>query len=113
MPGFMQHTDRKKKILFLGDMLELGSNSIKLHQGLIRVIEESQIDEVYTIGSKMKYLHNKFDKKNLFAKHFTNRNVLMDFIKKLNFDDSVILVKGSRGMRMEEFVSEIKNKSMS
>jgi UDP-N-acetylmuramyl pentapeptide synthase len=31
----------------------------------------------------------------------------------MNLNDSVILVKGSRGMRMEEFVSEIKNKSMS
>ena len=103
----------KRKILFLGDMLELGENSIKLHQGLISVIEESQIDEIYTIGSKMKYLYKRFDKENLFAKHFTNRNVLMDHIKNLNFDDSVILVKGSRGMTMEEFVSVIKNKSMS
>ena len=103
----------KKKILFLGDMLELGSNSIKLHQGLKSVIEESNIDEIYTIGSKMKYLHNNFDQTKLVAKHFNNRNSLLIHIRNLSFDDSVILVKGSRGMRMEEFVSEIKNKSVS
>ena len=102
----------RRKILLLGDMLELGDNSVKLHLGLKDIIVKSKIDEVYTIGSKMNYLHKRFDQKNLFAKHFTNRSVLMDYIKNLNFDDAVILVKGSRGMRMEEFISEIKNKSM-
>ena len=102
----------RRKILLLGDMLELGDNSVKLHLGLKDIIVKSKIDEVYTIGSKMNYLHKRFDQENLFAKHFTNRSVLMDYIKNLNFDDAVILVKGSRGMRMEEFISEIKNKSM-
>jgi UDP-N-acetylmuramyl pentapeptide synthase len=38
--------------------------------------------------------------------------MLSSFIKKLDLDDSVILVKGSRGMKMEEFLSEIKIKSL-
>ncbi len=42
-------------------MLELGDKSIKLHQGLKDVILKSRIDEVYTIGSKMKYLYKKFE----------------------------------------------------
>jgi len=100
----------KRKILCLGDMLELGENSIKLHQGLKDVIVRSKIDEVYTIGSKMHYLHKVIDQKYLIAKHFTERNLLVNYLKDKNLNDSVILVKGSRGMRMEEFVSVIKNK---
>ena len=103
----------ERKILFLGDMLELGENSKKLHQGLKDVIVKSGINEVYTIGPKMKFLQEKLNRTNLIAEHFTKRNLLMKFIKNLGFDESVILVKGSRGMKMEEFVSEIKNKSMS
>ena len=103
----------KRKILFLGDMLELGIHSLKLHQGLKDVILKSGIDEVYTIGSKMKYLNKKLIKTSLITEHFTDRNELIARIKKLNFNDAVILVKGSRGMRMEEFVSKIKNNSMS
>lgn len=103
----------KKKILFLGDMLELGDSSIKLHKGLKDAIINSRIDEVYTIGSNMNYLYKEFDKRNLFAKHFNKIDALKSHIKNLNFDNSVILVKGSRGMKMEEFVSEIKNNSTS
>jgi len=103
----------RRKILLLGDMLELGDKSIELHQGLNRVIEKSEVNEVYTIGSKMKYLHEKLNRTKLMPKHFTKRDILKSYIKNLNLVDSVILVKGSRGMRMEEFVSVIKNKSMS
>ena len=101
-----------RKILFLGDMLELGEKSIKLHQSLKNVIVKNRVDEVYSIGSKMKYLHKKICGEKIIAKHFSKRNLLLSFIKKLNLEDSVILVKGSRGTRMEEFLSEIKTKSL-
>ena len=102
----------KRKVLFLGDMLELGDKSIKFHQSLKPVVTKSRIDEVYTIGPKMKYLNEKLNNYKIIAKHFTKRNMLSSFIKKLDLDDSVILVKGSRGMKMEEFLSEIKTKSL-
>jgi len=100
----------KRKIIFLGDMLELGSNSIKFHQRLTNVITKSAIDEVYTIGPKMKYLHKNLTQKKIIAKHFTQRDALLNHIRKMNFNNSVILVKGSRGLKMEEIVSEIQNK---
>jgi UDP-N-acetylmuramoyl-tripeptide--D-alanyl-D-alanine ligase len=102
----------KRKILFLGDMLELGEMSIRFHKSLKSVIVNTGVDEVYTIGSKMKYLNQLLKDDKIIAKHFTKRNRFLDFIKKLNLDDSVILVKGSRGMKMEEFLSEIKTKSL-
>ena len=102
----------KRKILFLGDMLELGENSKKLHQGLNDAIVKSGINGVYTIGPRMKYLQNKLVTTKLNTKHFTKRNSLLEHIRNMNFDDSVILVKGSRGLHMEEFVSEIQNKNL-
>ena len=101
-----------RKIIFLGDMLELGSRTIKLHERLIDVIIRSRIDEVYTTGPMMKYLSKKIKSTNLTSRHFMQRSHLKNFINGLNIDDSVILVKGSRGMKMEEFVSAIKRKVM-
>ena len=101
-----------RRIIFLGDMLELGTKSKNLHQGLKNVIEKSGIDEVYTIGPKMKYLHKSLVDTKVVSKHFTNREPLFYQIRKMILNDSVILVKGSRGLKMEEFVTEIKNKTL-
>ena len=61
----------------------------------------------------MKYLHkNLVTEKIMIAKHFTQRNSLLNHIRKMNFNNSVILVKGSRGLKMEEFVSKIQNKNL-
>lgn len=102
----------RRKILILGDMLELGNSSIKLHERLSSTIKQSEINEVYTIGSKMKSLHKRLQGTEIITKHFVNKKSLMDHLSKINFSDSVVLVKGSRGMQMEDFVSAIKKKIM-
>lgn len=102
----------RRKIIFLGDMLELGNNSIKLHEGLKETIIKSGIDEVYTIGPMMKYLNKILIQAQIIAEHFSNRKALVNHIESLTFDNSVTLVKGSRGMRMEEFLLRIKNKAV-
>lgn len=102
----------KRKILILGDMLELGSRAIKLHESLKDIIIKSGIDEVYTIGTMMKYLNKKLAQTKLNTKHFTSTKQLEYFINEMSIENSVILVKGSRGMRMEGFVSVLKSKIM-
>lgn len=102
----------KRKILISGDMLELGRKTRKLHEGLKEVIAKSRIDEVYTLGPMMKFLNKKLKPRKIISRHFAHRNQLKNFISDMKIDDSVILVKGSRGMKMEEFVSAIKRKAM-
>jgi UDP-N-acetylmuramoyl-tripeptide--D-alanyl-D-alanine ligase len=93
--------------------MELGKNSIKFHKDLKDVIKKSGIDEVYTIGSKMKYLHKNLVNTKLVVKHYTSRKSFVTHLVKMSFSNSVVLVKGSRGLKMEEFVTEIKNKTLS
>jgi UDP-N-acetylmuramoyl-tripeptide--D-alanyl-D-alanine ligase len=95
------------KVLVLGDMFELGRSKIKLHQSLAPVIVNNSIDEVYSIGNAMKSLTEKLNSKNLIAKNFRTRKLLSDFLTGYDFTKKVILVKGSRVMRMEEFVENI------
>jgi UDP-N-acetylmuramoyl-tripeptide--D-alanyl-D-alanine ligase len=99
-----------KKIIILGDMFELGSKEKKLHEELSSSIVKNKIDVVILIGKRMKFLSSKLDHKKISNKYFTSRKRLNEFLKGLDFSSSVILVKGSRGMKMEEFINTITEK---
>ncbi len=101
----------KNKIAILGDMLELGESAAKLHKNLAISIKENKIGNVYTIGPFMKNLTESLKNQKIKIKHFRNRNSLKEFLLLMNFTDSIILVKGSRGMKMEEFVQTIEAKA--
>ena len=93
----------KYKLVVLGDMLELGIDSIKLHNNLAPILKKAKVNEVLTIGSKTKYLNNALKNSKIVNKHFSKRDALQDYLYKKDFSNSVILIKGSRGMKMEQF----------
>ncbi len=97
----------KNKVLILGDMFELGRQEKKLHEALLSPIKKNKSTNVLTIGKRMKYLSDKLNNTKISNKHFSSRKRLKDYIQKFDFSNSVVLVKGSRGMKMEEFVNAI------
>ena len=99
----------KRKIVILGDMLELGEHSIQLHQELANEIKKYKITEVYTIGTLMQYLDEELKRTSIVHKHFKSRSRLTEYINENDFSDCAILVKGSRGMMMEEFSTILEN----
>jgi UDP-N-acetylmuramoyl-tripeptide--D-alanyl-D-alanine ligase len=103
-------SDRGRKILILGDMFELGENAIALHEGISKSINKKNIDAVYTIGKNMKNLNARLDVKKITNRHFRTRKSLGAFLKTMQLNDSAVLVKGSRGMKMEEFVKILAGK---
>jgi UDP-N-acetylmuramoyl-tripeptide--D-alanyl-D-alanine ligase len=103
-------TSFKSRIAVLGDMLELGQDEIELHKNLEATIKKNKIDSVFTIGNRMKNLSELLKNTGIEAKHFNIREALSSFLDKRDFRDSVILVKGSRGMKMEEFVQVIESR---
>jgi UDP-N-acetylmuramoyl-tripeptide--D-alanyl-D-alanine ligase len=100
----------KIRAAVLGDMLELGENEIELHLILESVIKKNKIDSVFTIGSRMKHLNELLKNTGIEAKHFNIREALSSYLDKKDFSNSVVLVKGSRGMKMEEFVQVIESR---
>jgi UDP-N-acetylmuramoyl-tripeptide--D-alanyl-D-alanine ligase len=94
----------KRKIAVLGDMFELGKEEINLHKKLADYILKNKITELYTIGKRMKYLSGKVNNSKIVKKHFRTRANLKSFLENLDLSNSIILFKGSRGMKMEEFV---------
>ncbi len=100
----------KRKIAILGDMFELGENAPQMHRKLVSTIKSNKFDAVYLVGPLMKNLHEELLKTNIESKYFNSRKRLNTFLTSRNLSDSVILVKGSRGMKMEEFIKTIEEK---
>ncbi|MEK9199857.1 UDP-N-acetylmuramoyl-tripeptide--D-alanyl-D-alanine ligase [Ureibacillus sp. 179-F W5.1 NHS] len=102
---FVQTTSiREDKWLVLGDMLELGENEKQFHEQIASVIDESKISRVCLFGSRMKWLYEqlkgKFAEANLL---YTNDDYekIVQYINQYADDQSLILLKGSRGMKLE------------
>lgn len=99
-----------KKIAVLGDMFELGDESKNEHELLAVSIKKNKIDEVYLLGKQMKNLVEKLRAKKITCKHFSTREKLGSFLDNYSLQNLVVLVKGSHGMKMEEFVNQIERK---
>ena len=101
----------KIKTLIIGDMFELGENAEEHHKDLVSLIIKSRIGNVLMLGKMMSNLNKELELTKINSLHFKSRKALSSFILKNYFSNQVILVKGSRGMKMEEFVDQIINKA--
>ncbi len=91
-------------IAVLADMLELGPKELELHSDLYNDIQATGCAEVYLYGPRMKSLFDKFKSSTFSGKyshHETHSEIAEHLKKSLKVNDTV-LIKGSRGMKMEE-----------
>lgn len=88
------------KIAILGDMFELGIYAHEEHENIVKLAKKIKIEEVYLIGENFYNTTtpatNKFKTRKLF-----NTSQRIDTQK-----EQVILIKGSRGMQLENILKE-------
>ena len=92
----------KRKVLVLGDMLELGRFRKKMHKDIGKYAALKKIDIFLGFGDLTKYSVNSFGKKGLF---FKSENDLRKHLSENINSKDVVLLKGSRGMKMERFIN--------
>jgi UDP-N-acetylmuramoyl-tripeptide--D-alanyl-D-alanine ligase len=112
---FFNTADNKKngnKIAVLGDMLELGKSSPRLHFEVGKHIGEecADIDYVFLFGTLSKnilegLISGSFDREKVF--YFDDKNELNKKLKKTINKNDMILFKASRGMKLEEVADNI------
>ncbi|NUX01216.1 UDP-N-acetylmuramoyl-tripeptide--D-alanyl-D-alanine ligase [Wolbachia endosymbiont of Madathamugadia hiepei] len=93
----------QRKVALLGDMLELGNESVAFHAKLLDFIVECGVSKVYTVGKFMLELHGLLPS-NMKGTHFNDSNQLKSDLANIVQNNDVILVKGSRGMKMDLIV---------
>ena len=92
----------ESKIFILGDMFELGKFSKTEHQMVINKLDKAQ-SKAYFVGDEFYKLKKEYN--NLFF--FKTKNELFYEMKKNKIKEKNILIKGSRGMKMEEILEKI------
>lgn len=102
----------RRKIVVFGDMLELGKHSEKEHQIVGERVKESGVDALFSFGVMMKIAANRAKKLGLSeVHHFDSKPALIDALKSYIKEGDVVLIKGSRGMVMEEIVNGLEKEN--
>ncbi len=98
-----QNPAYKQKILILGGVNELGTYAEVLHQDIGRAAGKSHFDEYLLLGPWAETMAQGIREEDLEAqiKTFAEQEALLSFIESETYNDTVFLVKASRGYRME------------
>jgi len=96
------------KLAVLGDMFELGPYSPALHTGVGEYLGKRKIDCLVAVGDQARYLAEGAQSAGMTAVYpCADKKAAREILPGLIRPDSTILVKASRGMRMEELVDQL------
>lgn len=88
------------KLIIIGDMLELGEESLKEHQNILDFANSCGFDEIITVGPN-------FKKVNQTGNAFENTSELIEILKINPIKKDNILLKASRGIALEKIIDYI------
>jgi UDP-N-acetylmuramoyl-tripeptide--D-alanyl-D-alanine ligase len=94
----LQKIPSKNKVLMLGGMAEVGEESIKEHQEIVELIREYQWAKVVLVGGDYAHVDHPFIYRG-------NADEAREWFNDQSFDNSYILIKGSRSMQMEKILT--------
>lgn len=102
--GIYKNTTYKRAIVVLGDMLELGDHEIDEHLKLGQRLSDTPVDIFIGVGSLMSIAVKEF---NRYALSVDTPEDAASELLKIVCPDDIVLIKGSRGMRMEKVLDSI------
>lgn len=98
--------EKVRTVVVLGDMLELGEHAEDMHVGLVPTLVNNQMDLVFAAGTFMEKMYHALPETMRGAYKPTSRELAPEVVSALRAND-LVLVKGSRGSRMDVVVDAI------
>ena len=96
-----------KKYLLLGDMLELGKHSKKLHQSIASIINKTKIDKVFIRGHYMKYMFEKLSNSKK-GRILSSKTQIIDLLRNDLDNNDFLMIKASNATGFNKITKEIK-----
>lgn len=104
---FKSVVHKGEKMLILGDMLELGKDSIASHEQVLKQLVAMEDMEAICIGKEFDAAKKALGIASQHIHFFGDTIQAKDFYEKLNVKNRLILVKGSRGIALEKIFPDI------
>ena len=100
-------TKKYRKYLLLGDMMELGSHSKKLHQSIVPIINETNIDKVFVMGKMVREIFDNIVKVKR-GRILENKSGIFELIKKDFNNNDYLMIKASNATGFNSIVNNLK-----
>jgi UDP-N-acetylmuramoyl-tripeptide--D-alanyl-D-alanine ligase len=103
----------RRKILALGEMLELGPQAVELHHQAGHSVARSSADYLVTVGEGGSYIGQGAREKGFPPEkiiHFESSQEAADFLIEQLAPGEFLLVKGSRGVAMDRVVRRLEER---
>ena len=97
----------KKKILLLGDMLELGKYSKKLHSKAAKIINKADIDKTFVYGKQIIYTFNKI-RPQIKGKVLNSKKDILNFLVNDIKNGDYLMIKGSNSTGLNTISKNLK-----
>ena len=101
------NVNKSKKYLLLGDMLELGSHSKKLHRCSAPIINQTKVDKVFVKGKNVKLIFQKLSKSKK-GKILHNKSQILELIRKELNDNDYLMIKASNATGFNKIVKDLR-----
>ncbi len=98
----------KRKIILLGDMLELGKFSKKLHIEAAELVNNTNINKVYVYGKNIIDTFNKIRPQKR-GRVLNSRKDILDFLKKDIKNGEYLMIKGSNSTGLNTIARKLKS----
>ena len=98
---------KSKKFLLIGDMLELGRHSKRLHKSIAPVINKTRINKVFVKGNDAKLIFQKLSKLKK-GRVLNNKSQILELIKKDINNNDYLMIKASNATGFNQIVKDLK-----
>jgi len=86
------------KVLLLGAMAELGTESLAEHKAIVELINTKKWENVVLVGGDFLKINHPYIS-------FKNAEEAKEWYRHQNFEYTTLLIKGSRSMQMEKILA--------
>ena len=101
------NSKKSKKYLLLGDMLELGNHSKKLHQSIAPIINKTKIDKVFVKGNKATFIFDNL-LRHKKGRILYSKSQIINLIKNDLNNNDYLMIKASNATGLNKIVKDIK-----